>query len=68
MKQCFICGRDTDAGFIVDVECVIALKDELSETKMQLRNARNELCLKCGRYHDAHKGACDGCKWKECVK
>lgn len=26
--------------------------------------ARNELCLKCGRYHDAHNGACDGCRWK----
>ena len=29
-----------------------------------MKNARNELCLKCGRYRDAHKGACDGCKWK----
>lgn len=29
------------------------------------RTLRNELCLKCGRYHEAHNGACDGCRWKE---
>ena len=23
----------------------------------------NELCLKCGVYHDEHNGACDGCRW-----
>ena len=27
-------------------------------------NLRNELCLKCGKYHEAHNGACDGCRWK----
>lgn len=25
---------------------------------------RNELCLQCGKYHEANKGACDGCRWK----
>lgn len=29
-----------------------------------LRDCRSELCLKCGKYHDAHKGACDNCRWK----
>ena len=23
----------------------------------------NELCLKCGRYSEEHKGACDDCRW-----
>ena len=27
-------------------------------------NLRNELCAKCGRYHTAHDGACNGCKWR----
>ena len=27
--------------------------------------AKNELCCKCGKYRDAHNGACDGCRWKE---
>lgn len=30
-----------------------------------ISNLRNELCLKCGKYHEAHKGACDGCRWKD---
>lgn len=25
---------------------------------------RNELCLKCGNYTLAHKGACNGCRWR----
>lgn len=31
----------------------------------ELRLCRNELCLKCGDYKMAYKGACDGCRWKE---
>lgn len=30
-----------------------------------LKDCRNELCLKCGDYKLAHKGACDGCRWKD---
>ena len=26
---------------------------------------RNELCQKCGRYREAHNGACNGCKWRK---
>lgn len=25
----------------------------------------NELCHYCGKYKHAHKGACDGCRWKQ---
>lgn len=25
----------------------------------------NELCQYCGKYKQAHKGACDGCRWKQ---
>lgn len=35
------------------------------DLRAQLADARNELCQRCGRYHEAHKGACDGCRWKE---
>lgn len=41
------------------------LSEKLKASERMARNARNELCLKCGRYHEAHNGACDGCKWKE---
>ena len=40
------------------------LKAQFSASQQETRAARNELCLKCGRYHEAHKGACDGCRWK----
>ena len=30
----------------------------------ELKDCRNELCLLCGRYREAHLGACDGCRWK----
>lgn len=28
-----------------------------------LQDARNELCLRCGKYRDAHNVACDWCRW-----
>ena len=38
---------------------------ERDEMKKELREAKNELCFKCGKYREAHNGACDGCRWKE---
>ena len=32
-----------------------------------LKVCRNELCLHCGNYKEAHKGACDGCRGKDGV-
>ncbi len=39
--------------------------DELNDLRRDLRDCRNELCLKCGDYKMAHKGACDDCRWKD---
>ena len=41
------------------------LQAQLASSQRRERDARNELCQKCGTYKWAHKGACDGCKWKE---
>ena len=38
---------------------------ERDEARKELHAMRNELCCKCGKYRDAHNGACDGCRWKE---
>ena len=38
---------------------------ERDELKKELHDAKNELCYLCGKYRDAHNGACDGCRWKE---
>ena len=39
----------------------VAVKEEQSE----LHAMKNELCQYCGKYKQAHEGACDGCKWRE---
>ena len=51
-------------------ELSIETDEELEELRAQLtashrsaQDARNELCQKCGRYREAHNGACNGCKW-----
>ncbi len=36
----------------------------VDELKKALRDCRNDLCLHCGRYTEAHNGACDGCRWQ----
>ena len=32
--------------------------------RSELKQCRNELCLKCGQYKEAHNGACDGCRYE----
>ena len=36
---------------------------ERDEARKELHEAKNELCYKCGKYREAHNGACDGCRW-----
>ena len=38
---------------------------ENKKLRRDLKDCRNELCLKCGSYREAHKGACDGCRWRD---
>ena len=38
---------------------------ERDELKKELAAMRNELCFKCGKYREAHNGACDGCRWRK---
>ena len=38
---------------------------ERDEMKKELDAMRNELCFKCGKYREAHNGACDGYRWKK---
>lgn len=48
-------------------ERIEGLKADYEKVVSDLKDCRNELCLKCGSYREAHKGACDGCRWKEGV-
>ena len=38
---------------------------ERDEARKELAAMRNELCYLCGKYREAHNGACDGCRWKK---
>ena len=46
-----------------------AANSRLMETNEKMAADRkaliNELCQYCGKYKHAHKGACDGCRWRE---
>ena len=46
------------------VERTEQLKTEKENAERDLRDCRNELCLRCGSYKTAHLGSCDGCRWK----
>lgn len=39
----------------------VAVEEEQSE----LHTMKNELCQYCGKYKQAHEGACDGCRWRD---
>ena len=54
-----------------EYEAPITLCDDLAEAAdrieaqaKEIYALRNELCLKCGNYKLAHKGACNGCRWR----
>ena len=44
---------------------LFALNEAWQKMERDLRDCRNELCLRCGSYREKHLGACDGCRWKE---
>ena len=39
--------------------------DTVERAKRDLKDLRNELCLRCGDYKTAHLGSCDDCRWKD---
>lgn len=49
-------------GTAANVGC--ALGDN-AKLQSELHAMKNELCQYCGKYKQAHEGACDGCRWRE---
>ena len=49
--------------------CIVKLKtaaaDPIEKLAADRKTLINELCQYCGKYKQAHEGACDGCKWRE---
>lgn len=56
-----IARRDKQIEDMEQLAKAVALKEEQSE----LHAMKNELCQCCGKYKQAHEGACDGCRWRE---
>lgn len=64
--SCKGCADEEDCGsFETGVEANMRAAAEAIERLLyELNLCRDELCLQCGSYKLAHKGACDGCRWK----
>ena len=41
------------------------LQKAMAECKADRDVLRNELCYLCGKYRNAHNGACNGCRWEK---
>ena len=49
-----------DMKLSMDMSALIA---HVGSIESDLHDCVNELCLRCGSYHEEHNGACDGCRW-----
>lgn len=39
--------------------------EEIEKLAADRKALINELCQYCGKYKQAHEGACDGCRWRD---
>ena len=62
LTECAECTWDYIDRLRTELASVCKDRDEL---KKELAAMRNELCYLCGKYREAHNGACDWCRWKE---
>lgn len=47
------------------IELSVAKTNKALRLEEELQAMKNELCQYCGKYKQAHNGACDGCRWRE---
>ena len=47
------------------LDMAVSKTNKVSRLEEELHAMKNELCQYCGKYKQAHEGACDGCKWRE---
>ncbi len=46
-------------------DTVLRRDAQIEKIEVDRKALLNELCQYCGKYKQAHEGACDGCKWRE---
>lgn len=56
---------ETEAALNAAIEEIRAIPAADVVSGSDFRDCRNELCLRCGNYKQAHNGACDGCRWRK---
>ena len=47
------------------LDMAVSKTNNVLRIKEELRAMKNELCQYCGKYKQAHEGACDGCRWRD---
>lgn len=47
------------------LDMAVSKTNKVLRLEEELHAMKNELCQYCGKYKQAHEGACDGCKWRE---
>ena len=60
MSEC-LCGSDYVER--LSEQCS-QLNAKIRRLQREVNHCRNELCLKCGNYKEAHRGACDWCRYR----
>ena len=60
MSEC-LCGSDYVER--LSEQCS-QLNAKIRRLQSELKNCRNEFCLKCGNYHQSYAGACDWCRYR----
>ena len=46
-------------------DTVLRRDEQIEKLAADRKALINELCQYCGKYKQAHNGACDGCRWRE---
>lgn len=54
----------SEANALTDVLNLLGTYEDTGLTPADIRDLRNEFCLQCGKYREAHLGRCDGCRWR----
>lgn len=57
--------RDAQIADMSDGLAQFAKAVAVEEEQSKLHAMKNELCQYCGKYKQAHEGACVGCRWRE---
>ena len=47
------------------LDMAVSKTDKVLRLKEELHTIKNELCQYCGKYKQAHEGACNECRWRE---